>query len=74
MPYADPIAKKNYDMRYAKEKLKRIPLNVKNDYFENVLKPAADQMDMALNTFIKVSIMEKIEREDLKLPTDKYKP
>ena len=52
-----------YDIKYQKEKLKRIPLNVQLDYYNNVLKPAAEKSGLPVNTFIKQAIQEKIERD-----------
>ena len=47
--------KKQYDMQYAKDKLKRIPLNVqKEKYIE--IKAAADAVDEPVNGYIKKAI------------------
>jgi len=50
-------------IKYAKEHLKRIPFDVQKDYYDTVLKPAADSAGMSMNTFIKTAIIEKIERD-----------
>ena len=52
--------------KYHKEKIKRIPLDIQKDYFENTLLPAAEKSGMPVNTFIKQAIAEKIARDDLK--------
>lgn len=62
-----------YRTRYAKRHLKRVPLDVRKEYFENILKPAADMCDVGVNTFVKMAIMEKIARENLNLPTGDYR-
>ena len=66
--------KKQYDLQYAKDHQKRIPLDVRKEYYSEVLKPAAEMLDMGVNTLIKVSVMEKIQRERLDLPTEYFKP
>lgn len=69
-----PTQKKIYGMQYAKDHYKRIVLELRKEYFTNVLKPASDLEELAVQTFIKISIMEKIKRDGLDLPTDLYKP
>lgn len=67
-------AQKRASMKWNAKALKRVPFDIRKEYFENILKPAADSLDMGVNTFIKLAIIEKIEREGLDLPTDVYKP
>jgi hypothetical protein len=57
--------KTEYRIRYAKENLKRVPFDCQKDYYEEVLKPAAEKAGMKVNAFIKAAIAEKIERENL---------
>lgn len=49
--------------KYNAKNIRRVPLDMQKDYFENILKPAADSAGMAVNAFIKQAIAEKIERE-----------
>ena len=54
--------KKKYDMQYAKEKLKRIPLNVQKDKYEEI-KAAADAAGEPVNGYIKTAIDMRMENE-----------
>ena len=49
--------------RYEKSKLKRIPLDVQQSFYEEVLKPAADAAGEKINTYIKNAILQRIESE-----------
>lgn len=49
--------------RYNEKNIKRIPLDIQKSYYETVLKPAAESAGLAINTYIKNAIAEKIERE-----------
>ena len=49
--------------KYNEKNIKRIPLDVQKEYFETVLKPAADSAGVGVNTYIKQAIAEKIERD-----------
>ena len=49
--------------KYNAKNIKRVPLDVQRDYFEMVLKPAADSAGVGVNTYIKCAIAEKIERD-----------
>ncbi len=53
--------KKAYDIEYAKNKLKRIPLDVTKDKYQEI-KSVADSQNQTVNGFIKKAIDEKIER------------
>lgn len=59
MPSKAAIAK------YKKTHLHRIGLDVQNEYFDKVLKPAVDKTGETVNGFIKKAIQERIEREGL---------
>ena len=61
MPRTEASNKSQY--KYNKEHLKRIPLDVQRDFYEQILKPAADAASLPVNSFIKQAIAEKIERE-----------
>lgn len=54
--------RKNYLYNYHKEKLKRVPLDMKKSAYEQLLK-AAIAAGMSVNGYIKQAIAEKIERE-----------
>ena len=55
-------AKKKYDIQYAKEKLKRIPLDVKKEKYDKI-KAAADAANEPVNGYIKKAIDERMERD-----------
>ena len=50
-------------MRYAKKNLKRIPLDVKKEYYTDVIEKAAFERGVSVRAFILQAIEEKIERE-----------
>ncbi len=54
--------KAKYDMEYAKAKLKRIPLDVQKEKYEE-MKAAADAAGEKVNTYIKKAIDERMERD-----------
>ena len=53
---------KEYAMDYAKRTLKRIPLDVKKEYYENVIVPESEKCGLSARAFILEAIAEKIER------------
>ena len=55
-------SKKKYDMNYAKTKLKRIPLDVQKEKYEQI-KAAADLTGESVNGYIKKAIDERMDRE-----------
>ena len=55
-------SKKQYDMQYAKDKLKRIPLNVQKEKYEEI-KAAAEAAGEPINGYIKKAIDDRMERE-----------
>lgn len=57
-----------YTIQYAKEKLKRVPFDVRKTYYSDVLTKAAELSGMSVNGFIKAAIQEKIARDGLDLP------
>ena len=61
MPVSD--AQKKAAAKYQKTHIKRIPLDVQIEYYENILKPAAERAGSSVNGYIKAAIDEKIERE-----------
>ena len=56
-------ASKRATIKYQKEHLKRIPLSVPKDYYENRLKPAAENAGESVNGYIKKSIDMRINSE-----------
>lgn len=60
MPTKEDKAK--YDIQYAKKNLKRIPLDVQKEKYEEI-KSAADTAGETVNGYIKKAIDERMERE-----------
>lgn len=58
--------RKDYLYSYQKEKLKRIPLDVQKEKYEEI-KAAADAAGETVNGYIKKSIDERMESEKPKL-------
>ena len=58
--------KTKYNLKYAKEKLKRIPLDVQKDKYKEI-KAHAEKQNESVNGFIKRAIDEAIERDNEKL-------
>ena len=54
--------KKAYNAEYAKNNLKRIPLDVQKEEYEEI-KAAADTAGEKVNGYIKKAIRERMERE-----------
>lgn len=54
--------RKNYLYHYQKEKLKRIPLDVPKEKYEEI-KAAADAAGEKVNRYIKEAIEERMRRE-----------
>lgn len=57
--------RKEYLYQYQKEKLKRVPLDLKKSDYEKVA-AAAGEKGLSVNGYIKEAIWEKIERENKK--------
>ena len=60
MPTKEDKAK--YDINYAKAKLKRIPLDVQKEKYEQIM-AAAGRTGESVNGYIKKAIDERMERE-----------
>lgn len=58
-----PKSKIECNMRYAKNNLKRIPLDVKKEYYTEVIEKEAMKRELSVRAFILKAIEEKIERE-----------
>lgn len=54
--------KKAYNMSYAKDKLKRIPLDVQKEKYERI-KAAADKASESVNGYIKKAIDLRLDSE-----------
>ncbi len=52
-----------YVNNYKKEHCKKISVEVRKDYYSDVLSPAAEALGMSVHGYIKEAIREKIERE-----------
>lgn len=59
---ADNESKKRYDIQYAKNKLKRIPLDVQKEKYDEI-KAAAVIAGESVNRYIKNAISQRMERE-----------
>lgn len=55
-------SQKKASLKYAREKLKRVPLDLKKDEYDR-LSEAAKAVDMSINGFIKSAINEKISHD-----------
>lgn len=60
MPSKEDKAK--YDMEYAKKNLKRIPLDVQKEKYDEIA-AAAERAGKSVNGYIKEAIEEKMERD-----------
>lgn len=58
-------AHKRASLKYEKSHLKRVPFSVQKEYYDSVLKPAADRAGEPVNTFIKNAISLRINTENL---------
>lgn len=58
MPYDEK--QKEYSIKYARENLKRIPLDVKKEYYDKVIVVEAERRGMSVRAFILQAIEEKI--------------
>ncbi|MGN8962835.1 hypothetical protein [Bariatricus sp. HCP28S3_D3] len=54
--------KTEYNIKYAKDKLKRIPLDVQKEKYEEI-KTAATAAGKTVNGYIKIAIDERMERD-----------
>lgn len=54
--------KTEYQRNYRKNKLKRISLEVQNEFYDN-LKSAADNVNESVNGYIKKAIEQRIKRD-----------
>ena len=54
--------KTEYNIKYAKDKLKRIPLDVQKEKYEEI-KTAATAAGKTVNGYIKIAIDERMDRD-----------
>lgn len=54
--------KRKYIVEYAREKYKRVPLDLKQDYY-NAVKAFLDSNGYKVNTYIKDALSEKLKRD-----------
>ena len=60
---ADRTKKADYDIKYAKQNLKRIPLDVKKEKYEEI-KATAERVGETINGYIKKAIDERMIRDN----------
>lgn len=53
-----------YSIDYAKKNLKRIPLDVKREYYEKVIVKEAEKAGLSVRAFILSAIEEKIDNNN----------
>lgn len=56
-------ARKRADRKYKESHIKRVSLDMQKTYFEEILKPAADNAGETVNGYVKKAIAERIRRE-----------
>lgn len=61
MPYDEK--QKEYSIKYARENLKRIPLDVKKEYYDKVIAVEAEKRGISVRAFILQAIEEKISHD-----------
>lgn len=54
---------KEYSIKYARENLKRIPLDVKKEYYDKVIVVEAEKRGISVRAFILQAIEEKISHD-----------
>lgn len=58
--YSD--AQRRATAKYKEKAYKRVPFDVPNAFYNDMIKPAVDQAGTSLNKFLKEAVTEKIER------------
>lgn len=61
MPYSK--AKRDYNVQYIKDNIKRVPLDVQKNHYERI-KTAAAAAGESVNGYIKKAIDERMERDN----------
>lgn len=60
---SETSTKRKYDIEYAKNKLKRIPLDVQKEKYEEI-KAAATAAGESVNGYIKKAVDQRMERDN----------
>ena len=60
---ADKKSKSQYDIEYAKKKLKRIPLDVTKEKYQEI-KIAAENANESVNGYIKKAVDQRMDRDN----------
>jgi len=60
-------SQKRANLKYAKEKLKRVPLDVQKEQYEQI-KAAADGAGQPVNAYIKQAVLTRMESERIDWP------
>ena len=71
MTYKPEYNEQNY--KYRSAKFKRVGIDFDKEYYNNVLKPAADACGLPVGTYIKRVIAEEIERDKISVKEKKRK-
>lgn len=50
--------------KYKKTHLKRVPFEMKKDFYEEVLKPAVEKSGQSTNGYIKEAILRRIKEDE----------
>ena len=69
-----PESRKRANAKWKAKAMKRVPLDVRKEYYDAVLGVIPELTGTPVNTFIKAAITEKIKRDGLNLPIDQYNP
>ena len=64
MTYSE--AQNRATQKYKNKTMKRIPLDVRKEYYDNEIKPAADRAGESVNGYIKKAVADRILREKLR--------
>ena len=66
-------AKRDYNVQYIKDNIKRVPLDVQKDKYETI-KAAAEAAGESVNGYIKRAIDERMERDVAQAPASTTAP
>lgn len=67
-------AKNRANVKWQAKAMRRVPLDVRKEYYAAVVSKIPELTGMTIGGFIKAAITEKIQRDGLDLPIDEYKP
>ena len=60
---ASTESQKKASVKWQAANMKRVPLDVRKEYYTDILKPAADRAGETVGGYIKKAIEQRIERE-----------